>query len=365
MDDSPTSAGHTRDRGHFSGSCSRDHCTDSSTVGESAYSAVYEPITEILESLSKPQAYLSMREIAFETLRNSRSNPEAVDKFSSHPTQSVDEEVHSDPLANASHFAEYLQVDSTMDTPKLPTPRVCRSPLSTLSPRINAAGNNFLDARSRFTAAVKSNRLDDVRKAVLHSQILIDGFRPIVYASMRGFDGIVSYLYLLGDCVDVDEFHSIAKHAQNPTIMNVLLNHMDVNVKNDLGGCALFFALVNHNYKMADFLLAFAKGLEINPTDSDGFTMTRAFLYLGDTEVVSWMISRGYRFDDPEDRPIETIALGMNPSIDILKLVLENSNRESAIAEARKMIQKLDSHELLKKPAIRNIFRLLKRYSCK
>ena len=339
--------------------------TPSSTISRDAFPSKgfsedleYVPITDVLEFISRPLDYLSAREVGYESIRRMIDNHHPADSPSPviQGTCPVD---GSEMEPNASHSVPNIDVISPSN---LTDSRLCTTP--TL-PHDSTEPYVWDSAKMRFVAAVKSNRLDDLREALLHSQVMIDDFRPIVYASMKGFDGIVSYLYALGDSLTIDEFHAVAKYGQNPTILKTILKHNDVNAKNDLGGCALFFSLVNHNYKMSDYLLTASPDIEINPVDSDGFRMTRAFLYLGDKEVVSWMISRGYRFDNPDDRPLETTVLGMNPSVELVKLILEHSAREFAVLEARKVLKKLDSSELLSNPTIRNIFRLLKRYSYK
>ena len=333
---------------------------ENSYVSSGTLDIFYAPITEMLQFMSKPLDYLSHREVSFASFRQSRRYCNSIE--SSRIPCSVVSSTGTDLESDASRSIQKGPVDSTVDTPNLFMPRLCNSPDYIQAPHVSY---DLTDARGKFVSAVKSNRLADVQRAVLHSQVMIDDLRPVVYASMKGFDGIVSYLYGLGDSLTVDEFHCVARYGVNPSIMNTLLKHTDVNVKNELGGCALFFALVNHNYKMADYLLVNAPGIEMNPVDTDGFTMTRSFLYLGDFSVVSWLISRGYKFDHLRDRPIETITLGMHPSVDLVKLLIDNSDKESAKLEAQKMLKKLDSHELLTNPTIRDIFRLLKRYSYK
>jgi len=320
----------------------------------------YAPITEVLDFISKPLDYLSTREVSFLSFRRQTTaqtpSSAVLTKGSDQPSP-VGENLESD----ASHSFQYVESDiSNLTNSRL----LCTTQTSNQLPETPHHAFSAT-ARTDFVSAVKSNRLDDLRRAVLHSQVMIDDFRPIVYASIKGFDGIVSYFYTLGDSLSVDEFHTVARYGQNPSILKTILKHIDVNAKNDLGGCALFFSLVSHNYKMADYLMTATTHVDLNPVDSDGFTMTRAFLYLGDKEVVSWMISRGYRFDNADDQPLETAILGMNPSVDLVKIFLENSAPEFAVLEARNVLKKLNSSELLSNPTIRNIFRLLKRYSFK
>ena len=318
----------------------------------------YTPITEVLEFISRPLDYLSAREVSYISWKQQMNTH---DSLRNRGTPRLTEDASAVVVleSDASHS---FQNPSTSDNRDIPESRLCVSPI----PLRQESNSCPLEGSiSRFVNAVKSNRLDDVREAVLHSQVMIDGLRPIVYASIKGFDGIVSFFFMLGDSLSVDEFHTVARYGQNPSILKTILKHVDVNAKNDLGGCALFFSLVNHNYKMSDYLLTASPDVDINPIDSDGFSMTRAFLYLGDKDVVSWMISRGYRFDSPDDRPLETTILGMNPSVELVTLILQNSARECAVLEARKVLKKLDSSEILSNPIIRNIFRLLKRYSYK
>ena len=120
--------------------------------------------------------------------------------------------------------------------------------------------------------------------------------------------------------VTLSDFFYTVRTTTNPAIIDLILSHgsISVNCKDFLGGTALFYALASHNFVIANHLFQI-RGIDRNPVDADGFSMTRAFLHIGDLAVVQWLINKGYVIAGKQ--AVHTVIHGRHPTKALIELV--------------------------------------------